>query len=253
MDPETRKSMKPLGVKAYGHIPHLPGSRLGPGDHTCHEGQARICTEKTRDRHDRIIVTEKLDGSCVAVANIDGVIVPLNRAGYRAAGAPHLQHRLFHVWVMENQQRFLDAVEPGHRLAGEWLALAHGTRYDLDGREPWVAFDYIGPDGRLPHDVARAAAVRGALAVPHVLFDGPPVSIEDVREAIQVSHYGALDPVEGAVWRVERRGQFDYVAKWVRPDKVDGSYLPEISGKEAVWNWWPSGLRPQDLEGNPPA
>ncbi len=29
-------------------------------------------------------------------------------------------------------------------------------------------------------------------------------------------------------------------SKWVRPDKVDGKYLPEISGKDAVWNWRPA-------------
>lgn len=49
------------GIKAYGSIPHLPGSRLGPGDHHVTEGQARICTERGRDRHDFITVTEKLD------------------------------------------------------------------------------------------------------------------------------------------------------------------------------------------------
>jgi hypothetical protein len=26
----------------------------------------------------------------------------------------------------------------------------------------------------------------------------------------------------------------------VRPDKEDGIYLPNVSGKEAVWNWQPS-------------
>ena len=48
-------AFKPIG-KAYGHIPHLPTSRMGPADKHCHEGQSRICTEKVRDRHDEIIV-----------------------------------------------------------------------------------------------------------------------------------------------------------------------------------------------------
>ena len=48
--------MKPLGHKSYGHIPHLPGSRIGEGDHKCSDGQKRICCEKVRDKHDRIIV-----------------------------------------------------------------------------------------------------------------------------------------------------------------------------------------------------
>ena len=50
---------KPLGQKAYGSIPHLPGSRLGVGDHHVTHGQAKIATEKPRDKHDFIIVQEK--------------------------------------------------------------------------------------------------------------------------------------------------------------------------------------------------
>jgi len=46
---------KPLGMKNYGHIAHLPGSRMGPGDHSCELGQARIATLKARDRRDHII------------------------------------------------------------------------------------------------------------------------------------------------------------------------------------------------------
>jgi hypothetical protein len=99
-------------------------SRLGPGDYHCHEGQARIATETLRDRHDRVIVTEKLDGSNVAVANVGGEIFPLTRA--------------------------------------------------------------------------------------------------------------AIDPVEGAVWRVERRGKFDFMAKFVRHDKSDGKYLASVTGGDPV-------------------
>lgn len=47
----TTKPRKPLGRRAYGSIGHLPGSRLGPGDHHVPEGQGRICTERTRDGH----------------------------------------------------------------------------------------------------------------------------------------------------------------------------------------------------------
>lgn len=45
------------------------------------------------------------------------------------------------------------------------------------------------------------------------------------------------DEPEGVVYRVERHGKVDFLCKWVRPDKVDGKYLPEISGKPPVWNW----------------
>jgi hypothetical protein len=42
---------------------------------------------------------------------------------------------------------------------------------------------------------------------------------------------------------VERKSEVDFLAKWVRSDKVDGMYLPEISGKEPVWNWRPDFKR----------
>jgi hypothetical protein len=254
------KPDKPLGIKAYGSIAHLPGSRLGPGDHRCHEGQARIATEKPRDRHDRVIVTEKLDGSNVAVAKIDGEIVPLIRAGYRARDGRFEQHLLFHDWAMANAARFEALQEDGERAIGEWLAQAHGTRYDLCWRageaglpdEPFVLFDIMRGHERLPWDeitrrVAEAGAVAGPpFALPLVLSDGPPMSIEAAMAALSVAHgayfggYGALDAVEGAVWRVERRGAVDFLVKYVRHDKQDGNYLPEISGGEAIWNWRPA-------------
>jgi hypothetical protein len=49
--------------------------------------------------------------------------------------------------------------------------------------------------------------------------------------------HGAVDRVEGAMWRVERGDELVLRAKYVRPKKVDGALLPENSGKAAVWNW----------------
>lgn len=231
------KATKPLGMKAYGHIPHLTGSRIGPGDHHCDPGQVRICTEKARDRHDRIIVTEKVDGSNCAVARIDGQILPLNRAGYHALTSKFEHHRMFAEWVYASCDRFLTVLQQGERLCGEWLALAHGTRYKLP-HEPFVVFDLMkGPD-RSPFD-AFIERLQGKFVTPRLIHSGGPISIETVMKLVEPSGHGALDPVEGAVWRVERKGSFDFLAKFVRPDKVDGIYLPEISGKDPVWNWRP--------------
>ena len=73
---------KPLGVKNYGHIAHLTGSRMGPGDHSCELSQARIATLKARDRHDHVIVQEKLDGTNLGVARLKGVLYPLVTIAY---------------------------------------------------------------------------------------------------------------------------------------------------------------------------
>jgi hypothetical protein len=227
---------KPLGQKAYGHIPHLPNSRMGPADHSCHEGQARICTERARDRHDRIIVTEKLDGCCMSVANIDGQITPLTRAGYHANDGAYEHLRAFGPWVEKNRVRFEAALRPGERLCGEWLAMAHGTIYELR-HEPFVAFDLIrAKHERAPFDELLEAATRGGFVTPHMISDGAPVSVEAALAALgDHGRHGAAEPVEGAVWRVERRGKFDFITKYVRPDKQDGKYLPNISGRDAVW------------------
>src|SRR5436305_14145916 len=137
---EFQKSVKPLGAKAYGSIPHLPGSRMGPGDHHVSPGQAIICCEKARDRHDVIVLREKLDGSCVSVARIDDQIYPLTRAGYIASNSPYYQPMLFYNWVWEHHSRFMKILENGESLCGEWLAQAHGTRSRLP-HEPLVLFD----------------------------------------------------------------------------------------------------------------
>lgn len=233
---ETEKLIKPLGHKAYGSIPHLPGSRMGVGDHHCHEGQARICLEKPRDRHDVVWVQEKLDGSCVAVARVGGTLVALGRGGYPAITSNYEQHRMFADWVAANRARF-DVLMDGERVVGEWLAMAHGTRYALK-HEPFVAFDLMIGHVRAP--MLRFMSVIGTrFIMPRLLCQGP-TSIDLVRNLINESGHGALDPVEGVVWRVERKGKVEFLAKWVRPDKVDGKYLPFISGGEAVWNWRPA-------------
>jgi len=59
-----------------------------------------VLTEKPRDRHDVIIVQEKLDGSNVAIAKVDGQLIPIGRAGYPAVSSKYEQHRLFHNWAM---------------------------------------------------------------------------------------------------------------------------------------------------------
>lgn len=241
---------KPLGIKNYGHIPHLPGSRMGPGDHHCHEGQARIATVKTRDKNDEVFVQEKLDGSNVGVARIEDTIYPLGRAGYLASTSPFEQHHHFAKWAYANADRFLAVLQDGQRLVGEWLMLAHGTKYDLP-HEPFVAFDIMVGTERLPFD-DFLAQIQSLFVVPHLLWRGGAFSIEQAVEALgDFGFHGALDKPEGAIWRVERdratgkKGEkvrvVDYLVKYVRPDKEDGKYLPDISSQPAIWHWRPDG------------
>ena len=232
---------KPLGRKNYGSIGHLPSSRMGPSDRHVHEGQARICTEKARDRHDVIIFTEKLDGSNVGIANVDGAILALGRAGYLAQTSKYEQHQLFADWVRRGEMFWRCVVPPGHRLVGEWLAQVHGTRYDLSSpiAQPFCPFDIMVEDRRLPYAQLQGLSKSHGLRLPKLLSIGPAISVERAMSFHGAGNFNLLDKPEGVVYRVERKGEFDFMAKWVDPNKVDGVYLPEISGKPAVWNWRP--------------
>lgn len=230
---------KPLGRKAYGSIGHLPGSRTGPGDHQINPGQAKIATEKTRDSKDTVIVQEKLDGSCTAVAMVDGKIIALNRSGYPAWSSPYEQHKMFADWVQRNEGRFRAVLREGERLVGEWCAMAHGTIYDLQEFEPWSAFDLMkGSERTCYNDLVTR--LNDEFEMPCLWHVGEAISVSQVlNKAGQFKGKYQCDLDEGVVYRVEREGKVDFLGKYVRPGKEDGKYLPSVTGKEPVWNWKP--------------
>lgn len=235
MTEETNwKNSRPLGKRSYGSIGHLPNSRMGPADRKIDDGQARIATTKPRDRHDTIIVQEKLDGANVGVALKDGEILPLTRAGYLASTSQYAHHIMFHDWVMSNQDRFREVLKGGQRICGEWLTTAHGTKYSLP-HEPFVAFDIIGDQNKRMTYESMVNAVGGRFVMPFLVSNGSPMSVEEALADLgEFGHHGALEEIEGAMWRVERKGVVDFLCKYVRPDKVDGKYL----GGDPVMNSW---------------
>lgn len=234
-------SVKILGCKSYGSIAHLPNSRLGPGDHSCEEGQAAILTRRWRDRHDLVIVQEKLDGSNCAVAKVGGVLHPLSRSGNSARSSSYEQHQHFAVWTDRNWERFDKLLNDGEWLVGEWLSLAHGTKYKLT-HEPFVPFDLMHIDSgtkvRLTYHNFLLRVLPLGFTVPRLIHMGGPFPVSEALEALKTSGHGA-EETEGAVWRCERDGQVEFLAKYVKHDKQDGKYLPEIGGGAPIWHWRP--------------
>jgi hypothetical protein len=227
--------LKPLGRKAYTKIPHLPGSRTGASDRTAAPGLSRRCTHEA-GRGELVVVQEKLDGSCVAVTLKAGEVIALGREGLRASESRNPGRQMFARWVTAQAPRFREVLREGEWLVGEWLALAHATRYRLT-HEPFVAFDLFTADGELGTD-ALDARLGGKFARPFTLHRGGPLTVADADARLgEFGHHGALDVVEGAMWRVERDGLVLTRAKFVRAGKVDGCFLPENSGAPAVWNW----------------
>lgn len=225
--------MKPLGIKSYGHIPHLQGSRMTPTDKHIHQGQQDIVTKKTRDGKDLIIVQEKLDGSNVAVAKIDGKLIPLSRSGYTAISSPYQQHHMFADFVESKFKRFENLLQDGERVCGEWMVQAHGTKYRLP-HEPFVVFDIMRGHERVTYHELLLRVLPLGFVVPKLIHIGQPLKLKKAIEGIKESGHGALEAVEGVVYRCEREGKVDFLCKWVRPDKVDGKYLDG----DPIYNFW---------------
>lgn len=238
-DPDFVKPPKPLGFKAYGSTPHLVGSRLGPGDYSLTPEHSDLFTGKRKRRGDRLIVTEKIDGSCVSVAKVNGSILALQRAGYLAATSPFALHHAFHRWVEARRARFDAFLGEGERVVGEWLHTAMGTRYDIvDPDELLVAFSIFGGRDRIPFDEFRLRCDGDGLPRARVLSEGAGITPEEAMALLgENGFHGALDGVEGAVWVMETNGEFNGIAKYVKADKVDGKYIARITEGEDVVNY----------------
>lgn len=216
--------MKPLGKKSYGSIPHLIGSRVGPSDHHAHLGQCKIATEKKRDKNDFIIVQEKLDGGNVGITKIKGNILAITRSGYLATTSPYKTHLIFNEFVNRNKKRFSELLNDGDRICGEWLFTAVGTKYNLP-HEPFIPFDIFRGDKRVNYDSFLRNCKNFDFSIPTCLSIGEPLCIESALTMLNVSGHGAIDETEGAIWRVERNNEIDFLCKFVKPSKVDGKYL----------------------------
>ena len=224
----------PLGRKAYFKIPHLPGSRTGSSDRVAPAELVRRCTVAARGGEE-VLVQEKLDGSCVAIAKVRGEVIALGREGWRASESQNPGRQKFAAWVVATPA-LVPLLNEGEWLVGEWLALAHSTRYALT-HVPFVAFDLFAADGTQQTFDALSARVGATLPLPHLIHRGGPLAVADALARLGThGKHGAIDPVEGAVWRIERAGAVRSMAKVVRPEKVDGALLPENSGQPAVWN-----------------
>ena len=226
--------MKPLNRKNYGSIPHLSNSKLGEKDIFITEGQEQILTIKKRDKHDTILVFEKYDGSNVGVAKKDGKIFALTRSGYLASTSPYKQHHEFSKWVGLRSDMFDKLLNDGERIIGEWLFQAHGLIYNIQN-DPIVFFDYFNENNeRQPFE----ALEQMKLPLPRLLHKGDAISVDQLIPVLNLKtdSIWSEEAPEGMVYRVERKGNVDFLAKWVRQDFEAGKYCIEKKEKDLIWN-----------------
>lgn len=222
----------------FPKIGHLPGSRTGPTDRHVGLERARAFTESARAGMS-VVVEEKLDGSCVVVVREGSTIVAYGRDGKPAALSRNLGRRLFARWAGENASRFLALLDPGERACGEWLALAHGTRYVLP-HEPFVLFDLVRDGAGTSRAMLAERAKSAGFTVPCIVHTGEAISVESaLRKLGERGRHGA-DEAEGVVYREDQGDVCKAVAKIVKLSKVDGRYLADHTGGEHVFNDWPA-------------
>lgn len=230
--------MKPLNRKSYGSIPHLSSSKLGEGDYYVGEGEERILTLKARDKDDCVFAYEKYDGSNIGIAKVNKRIFALTRAGYEAKTSPFLQHKYFNEWVYKHEKMFDEMLEEGERITGEWLLQAHGLKYKIDV-DPILFFDYFtSKNDRLLQRDLRQIMGKYGFRMPRLLHEGGPKTVAELLPILNQKTKGieSDENPEGIVYRVERRGKVDFLAKWVRHDFEPGKYCIGVDEQELVWN-----------------
>ena len=172
----------------------------------------------------------------MSVAKLNGKIIALGRAGYLAETSPYYQHRIFAIWVEKQKKRFDKLLNDGERISGEWLIQAHGTKYNLF-HEPFVPFDILIQHERITYHNFLLRVLPLGFTIPRLIHIGQPLPLDKALKKLEPSGHGAIDKVEGLVYRCERNERVDFLCKYVRNDKEDGIYLPEKNGNtNEVWN-----------------
>jgi hypothetical protein len=240
--------MKGKFGKIYRSIPHLPGSlKTDRKEEDVDSAMARYFTEKTQQKKDIVIVTEKLDGSCMGVIkDNEGMIHAVNRAGWPAESSRYKHQRYFQIYVQKNYEKFDRIMESGDRIVGEWMILRHTIGYSRIP-VPWVVFD-IFRDGNPISVFEHYNYLKGAGfgRVP-IIFSGPAISIKNARKLTPLHGLClADDEPEGFVYRIERDRRCIGIAKWVRPSFQPGKYLSGVTNGPDIWNIDPTFLfRPE--------
>lgn len=218
--------MKVLSHKNYGSIPHLLGSKLGEHDKFITEGQHNIATKKSRDWKDTIWVTEKIGGSNVGVVKINGILNRVTRKGLLCSKSRFDTHKEF----INESYRFLDRIkyeiEEGERLVFEWVDTENPCSIQYCHDEVFLLDWFDANNRRKPFcDVIRMAGHLG-VSTPKIIHCGQPIDVKRlIKQKNALTSNLTKEQSEGLVYRVERNGQFDFMAKWVRPDFIPGKLL----------------------------
>ncbi len=119
-------------------------------------------------------------------------------------------------------------------VRGEWMAQAHGLRYEIKSF-PIVFFDWFDEyNNRKLFD----NLLDTELPTPRLLHRGNSISVDELLPELdkKTDFIKSIENPEGIVYRVERKDKVDFLAKWVRSDFNTGQYIIDKNEDELIWN-----------------
>ena len=75
------------------------------------------------------------------------------------------------------------------------------------------------------------------MPLPRKLHEGAPITVDELLPILnqKTDSIKSDELPEGMVYRVERNGKVDFLAKWVRVDFRNGQYI-EVDESNLTWN-----------------
>ncbi len=91
---------------------------------------------------------------------------------------------------------------------------------------------------RMPKFIISKSTTKYGLQLARKIHEGRPITVEELLPELNKKTKGieSLELPEGMIYRVERKGVVDFLAKYVRPDFQNGRYCIGVEEENLVWN-----------------
>ncbi len=218
--------------KGYGSIPHLSTSKLNEkaDKKICLQQEEILTTEKIK-KGEEIIVLEKVDGTNISIMKINNDLYGVVKSGYdvRTSNFEHI--RKFQNFLDKNKQKYMKILKNGEKISGEWMIKTHSVLYNLP-HEPFIAFDFQSLNKeRFSYDELKEICDKYEIISTGLVHRGDSISAALAMDKLGNGFHGAINPPEGIVYRLERKGKVIFMAKHVR-EGINSQYMND----ESIYN-----------------
>jgi len=194
-------------------------------------------TIKTRSINDVAIVTEKVDGCNVGVLRRGSELFPIVRKGYDVLSNPLDWIKEFHNFVNERRDRFLDLLNDGERVCGEWMVKTHTLRYRMK-HEPFICFDLISDKYRDRYLNAKHRLEANGFVTAGLVHYGTAIPTDEAIQMLGNGFHGVIGVPEGVVYRYENKDGFVFSGKYVSNPLVGNTEIFRQNIDSGIMNRW---------------